>query len=170
MMTGIPTALTRAEAAQLQELARGGLVLELGAQYGASTIALAGTARRVHSVDWHAGDSMAGHMNSLEAYFANLRRANVTNVVTHVGRFEDVLPLYRDGSFDGSFLDGEHDRASVERDTELAMRLVRRGGFFAWHDYGRFEVAGVVGRVVGDLAHTHPKSIHRVDYLAWVHL
>lgn len=169
-MIGIPTALTPAEAAQLAELARGGLVLELGAEYGASTIALAGTARLVHSVDWHQGDSMTGHADSLESYFSNLRRANVTNVVAHVGRFEDVLPLFQPHSFDGCFLDGEHDRASVERDTELAMRLVRRGGFLAWHDYGRFEVAEVVDRVSDDLAHLHPKPIHLVDWLAWVHV
>lgn len=169
-MIDVQTAVTPAETMQLQELARGGVVLELGAHFGYSTIALARTARRVHSVDWHQGDSMAGHMNSLEAYFTNLRRYAVTNVVAHVGRFEDALPLFQLASFDGCFLDGEHDRASVQRDTDLALNLVRRGGWFAWHDYGRFEVADVVDGVADDLAHMHPKPIHRVDFLAWVRL
>jgi predicted O-methyltransferase YrrM len=163
---GIPSAVTPAETAQLEELARGGLVLELGAHFGYSTIALAQAARKVHSVDWHQGDSMAGHMNSLEAYFTNLRRHSVANVVTHVGRFEDVLPLLQPHSFDGCFLDGEHDRASVERDTMLAMTLVRHGGWFAWHDYGRFEVAEVVDALLGVL---RPK-LQRVDFLAWLRI
>lgn len=165
-MIDIRTAMTPAETAKLRELARGGLVLELGAHLGYSTVALAQVARRVHSVDWHRGDSMAGHADSLEAYFANLRRHIATNVVTHVGRFEDVLPLFRDRAFDGCFIDGEHDRASVERDTNLAQRLVRPDGWVAWHDYGRFEVAEVVDRTAIVLE----TSAHHVDWLAWMRM
>jgi len=132
----IPTALTSAEAAQLRILACDGLVLELGAQYGASTIVLAQAAHWVHSVDWHQGDSMAGHMNSLEAYFTNLRRAGVANVVSHIGRFDEVLSLFESYRFDGCFLDGEHDRASVERDTSEAT------GSYQIHDIACASLAG----------------------------
>jgi len=164
VITGIPTALTAPETAQLQKLARGGTVLELGAHFGYSTIALAQVATRVHSVDWHQGDSMAGHMNSLEAYFTNLRRHGAPNVVTHVGRFEDVLPLFRDMAFDGVFIDGEHDRVSVARDTDLARRLVAPGGWLAWHDFGRFEV----GAGIADGMGAWPIDLRQVDWLAWL--
>jgi predicted O-methyltransferase YrrM len=160
----IPSAVTPRETTQLRSLARGGTVLELGAHFGYSTIALAQVAQIVHSVDWHQGDSMVGSMSSLEAYMGNLRRHAVTNVVTHVGRFEDVLPLFRPGQFDGVFLDGEHDAASVERDTGLMVRLVRPTGWLAWHDYGRFEVAPVVDEWAANLG----REVHRVQHLAWV--
>jgi predicted O-methyltransferase YrrM len=162
----IPTALSNAEATQLQELAAGGCILELGAQYGFSTIVLAGTARVVHSVDWHQGDSMAGHVNSRTDYFCNLNRYAGNNIVTHVGRFEDLLPLFAGGVFDGCFLDGEHDLDSVRRDSALAMPLVKPNGWFAWHDYGRPGCA--VAAVVGALADSHCRKLEVVDSLAWM--
>lgn len=36
---------------------------------------------------------------------------------------------------DFAFIDGDHGRAGVVKDTLLATRLVRQGGVIAWHDY-----------------------------------
>lgn len=36
---------------------------------------------------------------------------------------------------DAIFIDGDHGRAAVEHDTQLARRIVRPGGIIVWHDY-----------------------------------
>lgn len=135
------TSVRPSEMDALRELAVGQTVLECGAFYGASTIALARVARVVHSVDWHHGDEQAGKHETLCLYMDNLRRYGVADkVITHVGRFEDVLPRLRPASFDGCFLDGLHDRASVERDLRLIRPLMRRRGWIAAHDFGIYGV------------------------------
>jgi glycosyltransferase involved in cell wall biosynthesis len=169
----VPTAVTRDEAARLATLASGGDVLELGAWHGFSTIILAQAARRVTSVDWHGGDASLTAMgeagaSTWEAYRANLARYGVAGKVdARRGRFTDVLQaLARSGAlFDGVFLDAQHDAAAVQADLELALPLVRPGGWVAFHDYGRsdetghpgFGVTGVADRfgvagVTGNLA------------------
>ena len=115
----IPSAVTGEEAARLASLASGGDVLELGAQYGFSTVVLAQAARRVTSVDWHQGDASitamgGGPADTWEAYRQNLARYGVAaKVDARRGRFADVLPaLAREGAlFDGVFIDAQHDAA-----------------------------------------------------------
>src|SRR5215831_6278853 len=151
----IPTAVTGEEAAKLASLASGGDVLELGAQWGFSTVILAQAARRVTSVDWHQGDAsivaVSGEEDcpdTWEPYLANLIRYGVRSKVDAMrGRFADVLPnLARRGAlFDGVFLDAQHDTASVEADLALALPLVRPGGWVAFHDYGRSDANGFPG-------------------------
>jgi SAM-dependent methyltransferase len=150
----IPSAVTGEEAARLANLASGGDVLELGAQYGFSTVVLAQAARRVTSVDWHQGDesiaavSGAECADTWEAYRANLARYGVAGKVdARRGRFEDVLPaLQRQGAlFDGVFIDAQHDAASVAADLALALPLIRPGGWVAFHDYGRSDATGHPG-------------------------
>ena len=140
----IGSAVSDAEAAKLQELAQDRLVLEMGAHLGFSTVVLAQVATKVHSVDWHRGDASAGP-GDLAAYLGNLRSNGVEDrVVTHLGRFEDVLPLLGLWRFGLAFVDGEHDRGSVNRDISLALPRLRAPGWLAIHDYGRFEVAAAV--------------------------
>lgn len=159
----IPTAVTNREAAKLADLASGGVILELGAQFGFSTIVMSETAKRVHSVDTHQGDTDAGYLNSLPAYVQNLLFYGARNVVTHVGSFDEVLPLFKAESFDGCFLDGSHDLDSVLRDTFYAMQLVKHGGWLAWHDYGRYDVEEAVNSLA-DL------KLNVVDFLAWARI
>lgn len=156
----VPSAVTSDEAARLATLASGGDVLELGAQYGFSTIILAQAARRVTSVDWHQGDASiaamgGGPADTWEAYRANLARYGVAGKVdARRGRFSDVLPaLAKAGAlFDGVFLDAQHDAAAVQADLELALPLVRAGGWVAFHDYGRSEETGHPGFGVTEVA------------------
>ena len=50
----------------------------------------------------------------------------------HVGTLE-TLP--NRGPYDLIFLDADHNREAVRRDTRLALKLLAPGGVFAWHDY-----------------------------------
>jgi predicted O-methyltransferase YrrM len=156
----IPTAVTAAEAARLASLASGGDVLELGAWLGFSTVILAQAARRVTSVDWHQGDASLtamgeGEASTWEAYRANLARYGVASKVdARRGRFAEVLPaLQKQGAlFDGVFIDAQHDAAAVQADLELALPLVRPGGWVAFHDYGRSDATGHPGFGVTEVA------------------
>lgn len=136
----ILSAITDKEAEVLHSLPQGRRVLELGAQYGFSTVVLAQSASIVHSVDWHKGD---GDLDSLPAMIANLVRYNVRDkVIVHVGTFESIYPILASDVFDGVFVDGMHDETSVRRDLFEAHRLVRSGGWIALHDVGRDHLAG----------------------------
>jgi len=136
----VTSSVTGAEAVALADLARDKTALELGAHYGFSTIVLASVAEKVYSVDWHQGDVHAGLGDSWAAFNFNLIRYGVTDrVQVCLGRFEDEVPKLDAAGVrtDGAFLDGLHDEASVQRDLELALTIVRPGGFIAFHDYGR---------------------------------
>lgn len=155
ILPGIPSAITAEEAAALAVLAEGCRVLEMGAYEGFSTVTMASVAEHVCSVDWHKGDDHSGTYDSWDALRANLRRYGADGSVdARRGRFEDVLPaLAAEGAvFDGCFIDGQHDEASVRRDLALALPLVKPGGFIAWHDYGRGPHNGFPGFAVTGVA------------------
>lgn len=80
MYLGIPTAMSDLELGYLRARAKGKICLELGAQFGASTVALAQAGTKVCSVDWHRGDADAGYSNTLGQFLSNLRR-NAVDVV-----------------------------------------------------------------------------------------
>ena len=54
------------------------------------------------------------------------------------------------------FIDGDHSRAGVEHDTQLARAAVRSGGLIIWHDYhdlGTVDVREVLDEMAGDIQH-----------------
>lgn len=151
----IPTAMSAGEQERLAELASDQLVLEVGAQHGASTVVMAKRARRVHSVDWHRGDFDAGEGDTLMFYWRNLLRHGVRDrVVTHVADSADVLPALTVEYFDGVLVDSCHDEGAVRRDIELVRPLVKPGGWLAFHDYGRFGVTAAVDELAATLGTT----------------
>lgn len=127
----ISTSVTAAETAELQRLALGGRVLEIGSAYGYSTVALAQVAERVVAVDPHTW------LNSLPALRANLAAYGVTErVEVRVGSVEHLFTGLEGPVFDGAFIDGDHSGQAVERDIRLAVALVKPGGWIACHDHG----------------------------------
>lgn len=146
------------EAAELQRLAKGKTVLELGAWKGRSTVALSQVARYVVSVDRHQGIEEVGGEDSLPDYLAAVR--SLPNVAIVVADFSGFCPLLCD-YFDLVFIDGDHDEGSVARDTVTALEHVTLEGMLAFHDWDfdsvRAGAASIIGlrspeRVVGSLA------------------
>jgi predicted O-methyltransferase YrrM len=137
----IPSSVSEAECEKLAELSEGKRVLELGAWRGRTTVVLAQVARRLVSIDWHHGDPHAGGGVTIGPYFSNLIRygqlgpANSQHTYI-VGRFEDILPLFRPHSFDMIFHDGYHSYANVKRDIELILELATSDTVLCFHDYG----------------------------------
>jgi predicted O-methyltransferase YrrM len=132
----VPTSLTPAESRKLYALAAGNRVLELGAWQGHSTICLAQSARIVHSVDTHTGDPHSGEGWTLPAYLRHIGNYGLmSKVVTHIGRFGDIVPLFREQAFDLIFVDGYHSEEAVEYDVTYALPRLRDGGVICFHDY-----------------------------------
>lgn len=143
--------MTDAEVARLTELAAGRTVLEVGSYLGHSTVAMARTASVVHAVDWFRGDPHAGDEETVHPFLDNLVAHGVRDtVVTHVGRSEDVLPLFREGAFDFGFHDAYHTTEAVERDAVAMLRVLAPGSLLAFHDYGLFGVKEAVD-ALGDI-------------------
>lgn len=137
----IPSAISPDETARLVQVATGQCVLEMGAQYGYSTLVMAEVAKVVHSVDWHRGDKQAGYSRTLEAFLTNIEdHPHRDRIVVHVGRFEDVLPVLRFDAFDVVFLDGHHDADPVAHDVKALWPLLKWDGILAMHDWGLFGV------------------------------
>lgn len=165
----IVTGLTMDEATKLAELAAGNTVLELGAKYGFTTVVMAQAATLVCSVDWHRGDEHSGYADSWDRYRRNLEFYGVADKVdARRGRFKKVLPaLAEEGMvFDGCFLDGHHTATAAQTDLELALPLIRKGGFIAFHDYGRDESTGNPGFGVTEVADRFGVD-GVVNHLAW---
>jgi predicted O-methyltransferase YrrM len=122
----------------LYMLARGsahlGHIVEIGAYKGRSTWYLAqglrdaGSAFKVVSIDPHEDPPQR------EAYFANLERYGLGDVVDpRVGFSHDLV-----GSVDGPvgmlWIDGDHGYASVRQDFDDWFPRLERGGAYAMHD------------------------------------
>ena len=150
MSLTIPTAISAAEADALEALARGRKVLEIGAQFGYSTVLMARVAESVVSIDWHKGDPNAGFVDSLWTFRENLHRNAVQDkVVTVIAPSLQALPFLKAEAFDLIFHDASHDYQSVRDDLMAAVPLIRTG-YIAVHDYGRFDgLTSAVSLVLG---------------------
>lgn len=133
----INTSLTLAETAELQRLAGGKDVLEVGSAFGYSTVAVGLVANSVTTVDPHTGH------NSLGVLIANLEANGLTGKVRWIaGRSQDILPTFI-AAFDLVWIDGDHTAEVVEHDVTWALRLLRPGGVLACHDYDEATCPGV---------------------------
>lgn len=128
----IRTSLSGAEADVLRTHATGQDVLEIGAAYGFSTVAMALVARSVTSVDPH------DTLDSLGEFTANLAAYGVADLVTVVEGFsDDFCPLAPPGSFGFVFIDGAHTYEATLHDLDCATALLAHGGWVALHDWAR---------------------------------
>lgn len=160
IVTDIPTAVIHVEQEKLAELATGRTVLELGSDYGGSTVLMARVARLVHAVDDFAHRGPGGQ---LPDFVANLERYGVRDrVIVHCGSFDDVVPFLR-RKFDFAFLDGEHNYEDTLDQIALARSVLKPGSLIAVHDYEPQTFAGVV-RAVNKLG--KPQVVATLAWLA----
>ncbi len=131
---GLPTGwLSAREQHELERLAAGRRVLEIGVWKARSTVALARVARQVVAIDHFRGDAFAGHQDTLREAVDNVRWYGVADrVAIVVADFRDAFPAVVGDDFDLIFYDGCHSyeltRAALER-----MRGTRAD--LACHDY-----------------------------------
>jgi predicted O-methyltransferase YrrM len=132
----IRTGIKLEEAQLLRDYATGRTVLELGSQFGFSTVLMAEVAKRVDAVDWHGGDECVGHEPSLPTFTRNLHRFHVNQrVVPYIGRNADILPTLS-ADYDFAFHDSFHETEAVIEDVGLMLPLLKPGALIAFHDFG----------------------------------
>lgn len=120
------------EGLALADLCRGKDVLEIGSYCGLSTICIARTARHVTSVDYFDGRGTPNPRETLDSFWANLRRYQIADRVDAINP-EDMSLIDRE--YDIAFIDGAHDYQSVSTDIEKAQKVLRPGGLLVFHDY-----------------------------------
>lgn len=149
----IPTSLTAAETATLQQLARGGEVIELGSAMGYSTVAMALVATHVTAVDPHSGipGSRVAFLRNLQAYGVSARVTLVNSTSAAYCQGCDHT-----AAADLVFIDGDHSYPAALHDLRCASRLVRPSGAIAIHDYARIDS---VRRAVGDWSSAVPRVV-----------
>ncbi len=159
--------LTTTEGQELARLGEGKAILEIGSYCGRSTICLAQRAISVAAIDTFDGRGTAVPGQTFETFQRNLRRYGVHDKVSPlVGPSEAILPNLPP-VFDLAFIDGSHDRDSVKRDAELALRCLRERGRLVFHDYQTPENPGVTAAVDEMLA-AGARLIGRCESLAIV--
>lgn len=163
----VDSATTEAECRKLWELATLERCVELGAWKGRTAITMGQSAAAVHSIDHFRGDMHTGFAFTLIEYLKNLQRYGMEEkVVTHIGRFKDVIPTFVPHSFGLVFCDGVHTREAMELQLDWAKELVTWGGIVAVHDYG---VAESEGFAVAEVVDALPNPLREVvDSLAVV--
>lgn len=161
--------LSDPEATELQRLAAGLTVLEIGVWKGRSTVALAAVAAHVISVDWFRGDAFTGQANTLPEAWQNLIDHHVLDrVQLCVGDFRTVIPQLRLNNVGLVFYDADHTYAA----TQSAFAALFAAGLtsrvpIAVHDYEPDSAVwdGVVC-AVQDHCTAHGKRLRVVDRLA----
>lgn len=123
---------------------RSGLVVEVGAYRGRSSIAIAsGLPDDAHFLVVDTFDdrgTVTEGERDWSTSLANLRRheANLRRVGLHVGGYEladSVSAAARWEGVDWLFLDASHDEASVRADLSAWLPKMRSGGVISGHDY-----------------------------------
>ena len=132
-MTDLPDGwLSAADVKELARLAKGKVVLELGAYKGRSTVVLSEHAKYVISVDRHQGVNYPE--DTLPDYLKSVR--DLPNVAIVVADFEQFIRHV--ANIDMVFIDGDHDFDSVLRDASSAWDMGART--LAFHDWDFNEV------------------------------
>ena len=129
--------MTEKEGRALARLSKRKAVLEIGSWCGLSTVWIARAASMVTAVDTFDGRGTPTPRNTYLEFKENLKKYKVVDKVsTSVGESKNALPDV-EGFFDLVFIDGAHDKESLEEDFKLAKRTIRHeeGSMIAFHDY-----------------------------------
>jgi hypothetical protein len=153
----VPGWLLPIEGRLLGELAAGKVVLEIGSYCGKSTLWMARRARKVHCVDTWDGRGTPDRRPTLGLFNGFMREYGLADkILTYTCDTLGALPydvsLPPPGSCDMAFIDGAHDRSSVECDITVASSCLKTGGVLAFHDYHSAAHPDVT-KVVDELLH-----------------
>ncbi len=133
-LTGVPGWLTTGEQDALFALAQavpdGGVIVEIGGEYGGSaSLFCAGAAPsvKITTIDLFPGDLLAQHKANLKEGGFEKRSKQIT------GDSSEVVKTFK-GKIDLLFVDGDHSISGSRADFENWSPLVKVGGVMAVHD------------------------------------
>lgn len=104
-------------------------VVEIGCLYGLSTIALADQAGRVFAID-----NFSVNGSDAKPYFAEKVLAQFENITLIEGDSGEVSKDFSQ-TVDLLFVDGNHMKDGIERDCEMWLPKITKGGIAVFHDY-----------------------------------
>lgn len=162
----IPTAITAAERDELERLAAGKRVLEIGALLGHSTVAMARVAESVVSVDPHEGYPRVAPRPTLLRFLENLREYGVRDrVVVCVAPDWQALPMLRERLFDLAFIDCDGEYETTLHAMRATVPLLRHHAALVVHDHGHPDWPGA-SRAIREFARERGTAFRTVDTLA----
>lgn len=170
LLKGYPAGwLTANEANELQRLATGKRVVEIGAWKGRSTVVLSEVAEHVISIDHFKGDDYAGRFSVRNHYFESLDRFQCQNVTTIIADSFEACKLIdsdivRNGGIDLFFYDADHTKEATEQALKRAVDW--NCPVIAIHDYSPAEHFQGVRDAVNEFVKRSGYSFHLVDHLA----
>jgi cephalosporin hydroxylase len=141
-----------------QEIPRGGLVLEIGIQFGRSltVLGIVGNERDfdIIGVDsWQEDVSQDAKMHveeKIKKYDMPITVMNITS--------EEAEGELKFDRFDLVHIDGDHEYESVLQDIVLWSRKVKKGGYMCFDDYGHDSLPGVYKAVTEYMMGPHGKE------------
>ncbi len=157
----IKSAVTEVEVNKLAELAQSRRVLELGTDFGRSTITMAQTARLVVTIDHCLASPFGPYPHTAIELLKNVARYDLQKkIIPIVGWGDEVGRILRSASFDMLFIDGHHTADSLSLDLRTLTHTLRENHVIAFHDYDesqfpdykkeidkRYKISCVVGTV-----------------------
>jgi hypothetical protein len=173
LMKGYPAGwLTANEANELQRLAIGKRVVEIGAWKGRSTVVLSQVAEHVISIDHFKGDDYAGRFSVRNHYFESLNQFRCQNVTTIIADSFDACKMIdseivRNGNIHLFFYDADHTKLATEK--ALIQGLRWECPVIAIHDYSPAEHFRGVCDAVNEFVKETGYIFHLVDHLAILH-
>ena len=140
----IPGWLTQKEADELNRLAAGRDVLEVGSFCGRSTVALASSAAAVVCVDPFDGRATPYPQDTLPRFLDTIRTRGLTDKVTPCATtIEKWTEETAQRVFGLVFIDAEHTAEAVRTNLEAVHYFASLGGVVALHDYKNPDYPGV---------------------------
>lgn len=169
LMKGYPAGwLTANEANELQRLATGKRVVEIGAWKGRSTVVLSQAAEHVISIDHFKGDDYAGRFSVRNHYFESLDRFQCQNVTTIIADSFDACQLIDSdivrGGIDLFFYDADHTKEATENALFRAANW--KCPTIAIHDYSPAEYFKGVCEAVDWFVALGNYTFRLIDHLA----
>lgn len=135
----------------LAELPETPVVVNLGAGFGTSSLAMAEERPKSirHTYDIRPGGPLGGLENEINAF----KRADLYPPVQHLQDSAEGGREWDNGEIDIIFIDAGHFEHHVRADIEAWFPHIKDGGIMAFHDYGSPKwpaVKKVVDEVLGD--------------------
>lgn len=138
-------ALQNAEAQALYDccvqVPKDGIVVEVGCQLGRSSslISQVGYAIGYHTIHIDPYKEQPEYLKAWTEMMFRLGKDSEAHEFTFLCMRTEQAQwlLNRLGAIDMAFIDGDHERDSVEIDLKLVAEWIKRGGLLTAHDYGR---------------------------------
>ena len=129
----------------LKDIPTGGIMIEIGAWTGESSVLFAQHFDQVVCVDAWSPDLLIDGYCAADAYIEFLQRTRPFSNIAYV-RMNAVsaASLFKPNTASAIYVDADHKYPSVKQDISLYAPVVKPGGYYCGHDYSKEMFPGCV--------------------------